>query len=113
MTKPMPKALKLKMDKLATKAAFTKYKDAPGGSVSDHDYAYFCKGFQAMYELSVPLIEGYGKLLKFTDLQAKDEGLWFNAEYASEEVLQRGLRGCHVMVESVAKAALKQFGEDG
>ncbi len=39
----------------------------------------------------------------FVDTQAEDEGLWCEAQYASEEYIQRGLRGCHAYIESVIK----------
>ena len=40
---------------------------------------------------------------KFIDAQAEDEGLWCEAQYASEAYIQRGLRGCHAYIESVIK----------
>ena len=41
------------------------------------------------------------ELRKFVDLQAEDEGLWCEAEHASEAYIQRGLRGCHAMIEQL------------
>ena len=41
------------------------------------------------------------ELRKFIDLQAEDERLWCEAEYASEAYIQRGLRGCHMMFEQL------------
>ena len=39
----------------------------------------------------------------FINAQAEDEGLWGEAQYASEAYIQRGLRGCHAYIESVIK----------
>jgi len=39
------------------------------------------------------------ELLKFVALQAEDEGLWCEAESASEAYIQQGLRACHAMIE--------------
>lgn len=41
------------------------------------------------------------ELRRFIDLQAEDEGLWFVAQTAPEAVVQRGLRGCHMMFEQL------------
>ena len=86
----------------------------PWGKYHGARYPWF-EGYTAALESPEVkgLVEGYEKLLKFTDLQAKDESLWFKAEYVSEAIIQRGLRGCHMMVESVAKNALKLFKGDG
>ena len=42
-------------------------------------------------------------ILRFIDAQAEDEGLWCEAQYASEAYIQRGLRGCHAYIESRIK----------
>jgi hypothetical protein len=42
----------------------------------------------------------YDKLQKLVDEQAEEEGLWFIAETAPEEVLQRALRKLHKAVEN-------------
>ena len=39
----------------------------------------------------------------FINAQAEDEGLWCEAQYASEAHIQRALRGCHAYIESVIK----------
>ena len=44
------------------------------------------------------------RLQKFIDLQAEDEGLWCISEHASEAYIQRGLRGCHAMIEQELEA---------
>ena len=39
------------------------------------------------------------RLLDFTNKQAEDEGLWFQAETAPEAYLQAGLRKLHAFIE--------------
>jgi len=41
----------------------------------------------------------YEKLKKIVNEQAEDESLWFNAIYASEDILQRALRRLHAAIE--------------
>jgi hypothetical protein len=38
---------------------------------------------------------------KMVNRQAEDEGLWFDAKYASEAYLQKALRKLHAVIESV------------
>ena len=40
-----------------------------------------------------------GEAYELVQQQAEDEGLWFRAEYASEDYLQRALRELHDSVE--------------
>ena len=39
--------------------------------------------------------------LELVDLQAEDEAIWFQAEYASEAFLQQELRKLHAAVEAI------------
>jgi len=82
--KPIPKALKLKMEEGANK--LKRY--------CGHEAKAFEEGFQAMYELSKPLIEALN---------------W----YKHQDDAFKDLLGDTVDITYKAKTALKQFREDG
>ncbi len=60
---------------------------------------------QAM-EISV-LKESRDELLELIDKQADDEGLWFDAEYATESYLQVALRELHSRAEALKEKETK------
>ena len=56
--------------------------------------------FAACYQAGLAHARGEaGAARKLAAAQAEDEGLWFNARYASEAYLQRALRELHSAVE--------------
>ncbi len=45
--------------------------------------------------------EKLSSLMELVNKQAEDEGLWFIAEYVSEDCLQRALRTLHSAIEDL------------
>ena len=63
------------------------------------------KRLTAVKDAAIERLNGsLSRLQKFIDLQAEDEGLWCISEHASEAYIQRGLRGCHAMIEQELEA---------
>jgi len=67
---------------------------------------------EGLYKRIEELEAAFLLLQEFVDRQAEDAGLWCEAEYASEAYIQRGLRGCHAMIEQTIAALDKEQNED-
>jgi len=56
----------------------------------------------------VRLREQLARVLAVVDEQSEDEGLWFRAQYASEQYLQHELRRLHAAIESERHLLVKE-----
>ena len=77
------------------------WKDARGAPTDlEEEAADTLEKLLARNELLEAVVE---TIQSFINAQAEDEGLWCEAQYASEAYIQRALRGCHAYIESVVK----------
>lgn len=62
------------------------------------DQRHIAKHFR---EAAIAHLKQCKEIREFVAAQANDSGLWFDAEYASEEYLQQELRKLHALIEEM------------
>lgn len=56
-----------------------------------------------LFCLTAAAVNACAEARKLVDKQAEDDGLWFDAEYASEGYLQQELRKLHAVIEGAGQ----------